>query len=380
MKFCVITHVEHIEVNHQFYGYAPYINEMNIWFNYVDEVELVAPKAQHSQLNPIYINYQKSTIVFNELQAFNLKSIKAIAKTIFSLPKNFRIIYKACKKSDHIHLRCPGNIGLLGCLVQIFFPSKPKTAKYAGNWDPKSKQPWSYKIQKWILNNTFLTKNMKVLVYGEWQGMSSNIKPFFTATYSNSQRKYIEPRKLNATIQFMFVGTLSEGKRPLYAVQLLHLLKKQGYDVCLTIFGDGIEKNALENYIFQNNLQDTIFLKGNQAKDVVEKAYKESHFLLLASKSEGWPKVVAEAMFWGCLPLTTNVSCVNYMIGNGTRGKLLSLDQASDVQLITSLMTNESDYFDMCENAINWSQQFTTDYFEEEIKKMILYNESSSVN
>lgn len=69
MKFCVITHVSHVQFQGKYYAYAPYVNEMNIWFNYVDEVELVAPKAQHSQLNPIYINYQKSTIVFNELQA-----------------------------------------------------------------------------------------------------------------------------------------------------------------------------------------------------------------------------------------------------------------------------------------------------------------------
>jgi hypothetical protein len=27
----------------------------------------------------------------------------------------------------------------LGCIVSDFFPNKPKTAKYAGNWDPKSK-------------------------------------------------------------------------------------------------------------------------------------------------------------------------------------------------------------------------------------------------
>jgi hypothetical protein len=34
-----------------------------------------------------------------------------------------------------------------------FFPNKPKTAKYAGNWDPKSKT-WTYMQQK-ILSNTF---------------------------------------------------------------------------------------------------------------------------------------------------------------------------------------------------------------------------------
>jgi len=70
-------------------------------------------------------------------------------------------------QADYIHLRCPGNMGL-EALVQMLFPNKPKTAKYAGNWNPKSKQPWSYRLQKWILSYTFLTQNMQVLVYGEW--------------------------------------------------------------------------------------------------------------------------------------------------------------------------------------------------------------------
>jgi hypothetical protein len=67
------------------------------------------------------------------------------------------------------------------------FISKKKTAKYLGNWDPKAKQPFTYKLQRWILSNTFLTRKMQVLVYGEWEGSNKIIKPFFTATYSESQ-------------------------------------------------------------------------------------------------------------------------------------------------------------------------------------------------
>ena len=97
-------------------------------------------------------------------------------------------IFKAMKKADHIHLRCPGNMGLIGSLIQIFFPNTPKTAKYAGNWDPKSKQPLSYVIQKWLLSSTFLTRNIKVLVYGEWEHQSKNITSFFTASYREEDK------------------------------------------------------------------------------------------------------------------------------------------------------------------------------------------------
>lgn len=371
MRFCVITHVEHIEHDDNIYGYAPYINEMNIWFKYVDEVVLVAPKNNELKLNPIFQNYNFKNIEFKRIKAFNIKSIKSLLYSFFAIPYNLVLIYLAFKKSDHIHLRCPGNIGLLGCVVQIFFPSKPKTAKYAGNWDFLSKQPLSYRLQKWILNNRFLSKNMQVLVYGEWPNTSINIKPFFTATYSDSKKELIEPRSLENKIKFIFVGTLTEGKRPFYSLQIVECLRDLGYDVCLDFFGNGEEMQQLVNYVEKKALNDFIFFHGNQSRETIELAYKKSNFLILPSKSEGWPKVVAEAMFWGCLPLTSDVSCVNYLIGNGARGQILNLNLNEDVENIKKILNNFNAYNLMCKLARDWSQQFTTDYFENEIKKII---------
>lgn len=370
MNFVIITHVQHIKENSKYYGYAPYVREMNIWLKYVDQVTVVAP-IEKIKLDNIHLNYQYKNIKFKEVPNFNTTSFFNLFKTLFKLPSVLWTIFLAMKKADHIHLRCPGNMGLLGCLVQILFPNTPKTAKYAGNWDPNAKQPFSYKIQKRILNNTFLTKNMQVLVYGEWEGSSKNIKPFFTATYSETKKEGILPRSLKQKINFVFVGTLSIGKKPLYAIQLVENLKKMGVAVQLDLFGDGVLRTELEKYIVSHQLAGYIFLKGNQSKEVIEQAYKESHFLVLASKSEGWPKVVAEAMFWGCLPLTTNVSCVNYMIGNGSRGKLLDLNLEVDTQLVFDILHNEAQYLKMCMEARDWSQHYTTEYFESEIVKLL---------
>ena len=289
---------------------------------------------------------------------------------------NGYIIFKAIQKADHIHLRCPGNIGLLAAVVQMFYPNKIKTAKYAGNWDPKSKQPWSYRLQKWILSNTFLTRNMQVLVYGKWENQSKNIKPFFTATYSEKeiQNSEVRVQKLekNSEIKFLFVGTLSPGKQPLYALQFVHELIKKGYNATIDFYGDGIVRVDLEKYISSNGLEEKAILKGNQSKVEVEKAYKESHFLILPSKSEGWPKVVAEAMFWGCVPIATKISCVPYMLEYGKRGLVIEEDLDKDVSNIQYLIEDENKYQNMSQKAQNWSREYTLEKFETEIKKLLL--------
>ncbi|WP_367158784.1 glycosyltransferase family 4 protein [Lutibacter sp.] len=426
--------------------------------------------------------------------------------------------------ADHIHLRCPGNIGLLGCVVQLLFMNKPKTVKYAGNWDPKSAQPRSYRLQKWIVSNTFLTRNCKVLVYGDWPNQSKNIVPFFTASYSEEEIEAVEIRNISQNkdgmlkqvqhddsghgamnrhpefisgsdglehndemlkqvqydenkrhpefssgshgveyndeilkqvqpdgmkdemlkqvqydemkdemlkqvqhdeikdemlkqvqhdeikdemlkqvqhdgmndemlkqvqhgatnrhpefssgfpankLKFIYVGGLVPGKQPLLSVQVVHELKRKGYNVQLDMYGEGIERTKISDYILDNSLEEVVFLHGNAHKEIVKKAYQQAHFLVFISKSEGWPKVVAEAMFWGCVPLSSAVSCVPEMLGNGSRGTLVSTNVAAIVRVVEGYINNEETYKRHAENAMEWSRAFTLERFKEEIGRLL---------
>jgi len=127
----------------------------------------------------------------------------------------------------------------------------------------------------------------------------------------------------------------------------------------------------LEAYIRDKDLNDTVVLYGNQSSEIVESAYKNSDFLLLPSKSEGWPKAVAEAMFWGCVPLVTKVSCVPWMLGEGGRGVLLEADLNKDVAQIEAFISNTKSLEEISVEAQKWSHQYTLDYFEAEIKTLL---------
>ena len=128
MKFVIITHVEHIKADNFFYGYAPYVREMNIWIKYADKVTIVAP-LDFRKNTAIHSKYEHKAIQFVPIPKMNLLNIKSFLNSFIHTPKTCWKIYKAMQKADHIHLRCPGNIGLLGCFIQILFPNKPKTAK-----------------------------------------------------------------------------------------------------------------------------------------------------------------------------------------------------------------------------------------------------------
>ena len=428
MRLAIFTHVVHAEKDDTYFAYAPYVREMNLWLKYVEEVEVVAPMTgdeESRRPGGQVMAYEHPKLTFTEVPSFNFLNLCSSIKAIIKIRYLFFKIIGAMSKADHLHLRSPGNMGLLACIAQIFFPSKPKTAKYAGNWDPEAKQPWSYKFQKWILSNTFLTRNIQVLVYGEWPGQSKNIRPFFTATFSERDIKWVKEKNFKEPFIFLFVGNLVEGKRPLEAIKLVEELdiklkgrnpripansySDQKIHARLEIYGDGAKKNILENYVADKSLEEMVVFKGNRSLEELKQVYQRAHFVILPSKSEGWPKAIAEGMFFGCIPIATPVSCVPWMLGGGSRGILVSekyfsgsrvergerteesenqepgagnqeksnpwavgsKQRPEGVDKIFKLMRNPEEMERMSEAAKEWSQQYTMERFEGAIKHVL---------
>jgi glycosyltransferase involved in cell wall biosynthesis len=371
MKFAIITYILHKEHNKSYYSYEPYIREMNVWLNSAEEIIVVAPKVP-APPNAIETSYQHPEIDFRKIPSISFLKFAGVIRSLIMLPGICFKILRAMKDADHIHLRCPGNIGLIACFIQILFPHKPKTVKYAGNWDPNSKQPRSYRLQKWILGNTFLSRNIKVLVYGDWPEQSKNIVPFFTASFSETEKGFYN-NDFTSSFKFIFVGSLSAGKRPLFAIKLIEALMGKGIPVKLEIYGSGVLKNELQEYIATKNLDPFVRLMGNLKLEELKEVYKASHFLILASQSEGWPKAVAEAMFFGCVPIITSVSCVPWMVDYGKRGILIDENVTSATEKIQQEIRNPENLKEISIAAQTWSQVYTLEKFEEGIKR-ILYD------
>ncbi|NMH86340.1 glycosyltransferase [Flavivirga algicola] len=369
MKFLIITHVNHIKKDQQFFGYAPYVREMNLWFKYVDQVDIIAPMIK-GDVTEINLPYKHNNLNFISIPEFSFTSISNTFLSFFKVPLIVIALFRACKNTDHIHLRCPGNIGLLGSVVQICFPKKTKTAKYAGNWDPEAKQPLSYRFQKWLLSHTFLTRNMTVLVYGDWNNQTKNIKPFFTATYEKNEIVNPNIRNYDAHLKFIFIGSLVEGKRPLFCLEIIKKLKEFGVALSIDVYGDGVLLSQLKHFVKNNGLDEIVIFHGNKDKMVIKKALQEAHFLLLPSKSEGWPKAVAEAMFFGTIPIATKVSCLPNMLDNGNRGILIEPILDNAVSVIINYIS-EKDLISISHKASKWSHGYTLDVFENEISKLL---------
>jgi|25_taG_2_1085351.scaffolds.fasta_scaffold00492_3 glycosyltransferase involved in cell wall biosynthesis len=387
-------------------AYAPYVREMDIWFDQVEVARIAAPDTYPFSLKTIA--FKRQDFIFKALPFMKFEGLKDSILSSLRIPQIFIKLVIEIRKSDHIHLRCPGNISLIGCLLQVFFPNKPKSVKYAGNWDPQAKQPWTYRFQKWILSNSFLSRNIKVLVYGNWPNQSGNIIPFFTASFSEKERESI-PKDFKQPYKFIFTGNLVNGKGVFETIDFIESLKNKGMISELDIYGDGILEDSLRSYIQKQELQNLVKLKGRKSLEELKQAYKKADFVVLLSDSEGWPKALAEGMWYGCIPIATRVSCVPWMLkapsapegGTGEiilakRGILLNnihsikfqkgrqfefTDSSRDVSRtgfsekelskIISLIENPEKLKQMSIAAQEWSQQYTLEKFEKAIQKIL---------
>jgi glycosyltransferase involved in cell wall biosynthesis len=85
-------------------------------------------------------------------------------------------------------------------------------------------------------------------------------------------------------------------------------LVTDGIDVSLDIAGDGPERAEYERRFAAAGLADRVVFHGWVARPDLSRLYGAAHVLLLPSGSEGWPKVVSEAMAYGAVPVVGAVS------------------------------------------------------------------------
>lgn len=369
-SFLIITCVQHSSDGQFYYGYAPYVREMNLWVAKEKEVWVLAPLTQGKIPGKIDLPYDHSNLKFIPVPAFDIQSLTNALKALFQVPYILWRMINLMRKAGHIHIRIPGNMGLLAMFSQILFPSKAKTIKYAGNWDPESSQPLTYKIQRKISNSEKLTKNASVLVYGNWLDSNDHVIPFFTASYWENEKEDVRKSPISEILKLVFVGAIYDGKNPIIGIQLAKLLKENDIKFSFKYCGDGVLRNEIEQISKDWGLEDEVHFLGNVNSDEVKNILKESHLLIFVSETEGWPKAVAESMFWGCVPVTSSVSCVPQMLGEGERGVLVPKDPEVILNEVKGLMNDPSKFELMSKNGMEWARTYTLERFQFEIEKL----------
>ena len=135
----------------------------------------------------------------------------------------------------------------------------------------------------------------------------------------------------------MFAGRLEAAKGADVVVETVIALRARGHDVRLDLVGDGPLRAELDERMGRE-LEGVAELHGWTRRVELERLLAVGHFFLLPSRSEGFPKVIAEALAFGCVPVANDVSSIGQVLAE-TGGGVALPPGASWVDALDELMT-----------------------------------------
>ena len=152
--------------------------------------------------------------------------------------------------------------------------------------------------------------------------VSASLKNFYEShlTTSNCQCVYIPniidkiPKKVSSleTKRIVSVGRLSPEKGYMDLLKVFSVIANKYPTWHLDIIGDGVEKERLEKFINNHELNERVTLHGFQNKDYIDKILHDSSIYVMTSYTESFGIVLLEAMSHG-LP------CIAFDSAEGAR-------------------------------------------------------------
>jgi glycosyltransferase involved in cell wall biosynthesis len=135
--------------------------------------------------------------------------------------------------------------------------------------------------------------------------------PCLTHDEIDSAKDITMNKKISDPVQLMYAGRLDEEKGVGRCLEIVSLLKQKNVPVRLEIVGDGPRRNYFETMAESLGLKDLVQFHGWLPRPKLPELYSKGHiFLFPSSSSEGWPKVLSEAMAYGMVPVTSRISSI----------------------------------------------------------------------
>ncbi len=370
-RLAIVSHVTHYEFEGHLYAYGPYVREIDVWADLFDQIVIAAPYRK--QIPPSdSARFEHTNLRVIPQREIGGESLRAKLKLAVTTPVMVWDLCKALRQADAIHVRCPGNLGLLGAVLAPLF-SKKLVAKFAGQWSPSRNEPWSTRFQRFVLSSRWWRG--PVTVYGLWPNQPSHVIPFFSSALTEEQMrragKAAATHSTKNLRNILFVGRLSRAKNVDVLLAALSHLRARNIAFAAAIAGEGPESGNLRKLSMALGLSDCLEFTGGVSSDRVTELLENSGILVLASETEGWPKAIVEAMAFGLLVIGSNVGLVPEILGSGRGLTVLPRDVEALTSALQQVLEAPEKYSEMRRQAAAWAGQYSLEYLRESLRSLL---------
>jgi glycosyltransferase involved in cell wall biosynthesis len=367
-KLVVISHTPHQYLpDGTTVGWGPTVAELNYLSQFWNELEHVACLETYTN-NPSLQAYISKNIHFTPIPSFGGTTWLQKLSVFYQAPQIIWQIVKSLKGATHVQIRVPMGIGIYILPLLFFIPRKfTLWVKYANNWGHVSNS-LGYRFQRWFLEKNFL--KCKVTINGFWPNQPGHCLSFENPCITQEQfevGKTIE-KSFDYKLRVVFAGRIEEAKGIDLLMEVLKELPQIQFNEWVFI-GEGPLKESLIQLCLEFGI-NAIF-PGFLSQSEVHKYLETADILVLPSKSEGFPKIVAEAWNYKVITLVSAVGSLPHYIENVNNGFIIedvskdSLLQVFKVILDCSITKlNE-----ISENGHSTAHKFTFDNYYQHLQR-----------
>jgi glycosyltransferase involved in cell wall biosynthesis len=370
MKLAIISHTPHYIREGKIVGWGATVREINHLTKLFDEIYHIAP-LHDEQAPDSSLEYSSGSTTLVPLKKYGGENLREKLSVITTAAYNLNTITPVLEKVDWVQFRAPTAMGLYVLPFLAVRRNPKRWVKYAGNWIMEN-PPYSYALQKWMLEKNYL--NCKVTINGWWEGQKEHILSFPNPCLDDEELKkasmIAKSKDFTKPLKLCFVGTLTENKGSSLIIDALRDFNdKQSIDEIVFAGGgtliDEHKKSSAGTGVKMS-------FPGFMDRQGLEKVYSESHIIILPSKSEGFPKVIAEAAAYGCVPIVSDVSSISQFFGKKSAFLLNDISAAGINSKLSEAINDRTKLKHMSENCVDSAGQFTFSNYMKLLKEKIL--------
>ena len=373
MKLLIVSHTPHYRHHATIKGWGPTVREIDYLAEIFDEIVHIAP-LHPGPVPPNALAYASKRIRLRPVKPAGGNSLRQKIGILEAVPHYARVISQEMRMADVVHVRCPAAISLVALfMLQLSHKPRCRWVKYAGNWRPAGQEPRSYAFQRW-----WLAKGLHrgiVTINGRWPDQPRHIYSFLNPSLSEAEaqagREIGEGKDLKFPLNFLFVGRVETAKGVGRLLQVAAELKKHDLQFVLHLVGDGPERLAFESWCREQGIDSRVNFHGWLPRPALADFYARAHFLLFPSASEGWPKVLSEAMASGVVPLAGAVSSIPQILAETGAGVALPpLDVNAFVNEILDYVAHPDRWKAASRAGVAASSKFTYKHYLHELRRV----------
>ena len=372
MKLLIVSHVTHFVWEGGVYAYGPYAREIDIWAELFEEIVIAAPcRSQAPPSDSCRI--ERGRVRVAPQRELGGESLKEKLALYLATPAICLDLANEMRKAEAIHVRCPGNLGLLGALLAPLF-SEFLIAKYAGQWMGFPGEEWTVRLQRAILRSRWWGK--PVTVYGDWPGQPKHVISFFTSLLSEAQlahaSRIAETRKFTLPLTVSYSGRLTRSKNVDKLLKSIAAAAEHGVTFRAVIMGDGPEKSSLQQLAGRLGIAANVEFTGGISAEAVLTNLERSDIFVLISETEGWPKALAEAMAFGTVCIGSERGLIPQFLAEGRGIVVPAGDSSALTAALLKIAADPSSCNAMGLAASHWARNYSVEKLRDALRDLMI--------